>query len=424
MLRKRIGGRPLKLTLVALAALSDLALLLTAAGSALYAEYHFRAARDALAEDRIAEAQDHLRRCLAVRPRSGKILRLAARAERRAGNLDGAQAYLDRWEKIDGPSEALDLEQAMLFAQAGALDRANAALYLHRRMREQHPESALILEALARGYLRMYRTGEAGVCLDEWLKREPDSVSAWLLKGTARERLHDPHGAVACYRKVVRIAPDHFPARLRLARLLLEVGNTREAVRLLEKLRRERRGDPAVLVALAEGRLSLRETDAARRLLDRVLAGDPQYFAALLARGKVELRAGSPDRAESWLQKALALSPHQREANFLLCQCLQALPGREGEALKQQQKLKRLEDVLLRLDRIENRLLPARPHDADLHCELGVLFLEVGQEDAGRRWLVSALFEKPDHKPARAALAQFDEQHGRPGAAARTDEQP
>src|SRR5262249_52846507 len=138
--------------------------------------------------------------------------------------------------------------------------------------------------------------------------------------------------AIEDYERALELQPGRSAVRLRLAEILVASSRHAEAVPHLERLRDERPDDPDVLVALASCRVVQSRPDEARALLDRVLAGRPDHFGALLERGKGEMATGNFAEAERWLRKALDRSPLDPDARYQLYLCLQAQPGREGDA--------------------------------------------------------------------------------------------
>ena len=58
------------------------------------------------------------------------------------------------------------------------------------------------------------------------------------------------------------------------------------------------------------------------------------------------------------------------------------------------------------------------PHDPEPRREIGVLYLGLGEDDQGLRWLSSALEEDPRHGPTHAALADYFERVGKKDEAA------
>src|SRR4051812_20881341 len=88
----RLAWRRPRLSLLLLA-------LLLPAGGALgsgYLHHQWRAAQAALAADRPDEALGRLRLCLRVWPSSPEVHLLAARAARLSGDVDAAEAHLNR----------------------------------------------------------------------------------------------------------------------------------------------------------------------------------------------------------------------------------------------------------------------------------------------------------------------------------------
>src|SRR5262249_57769054 len=85
-----------------------------------------------------------------VWPDNPDVLLLNARAARRAGAYGEAERYLEKYRQARGLDDAGSFEELLLSAERGV----DQAAPLCRRLVEQdHHESALILEALTRGYL-------------------------------------------------------------------------------------------------------------------------------------------------------------------------------------------------------------------------------------------------------------------------------
>src|SRR5262249_9909490 len=184
-----------------------------------------------------------------------------------------------------------------------------------------------------------------------------------------------------------------------------------EAAPHLEHRRARRPGDPEVLVRLAFARNGLGDADGSLRLLDALLASHPDYPPALTARGQLALQAGQREDAERWLRRALELSPFDRQAHYLLFQCLQQ-QGKDEEAEQEQARLKRVEADIVRLIEISNKEMAPNPHDPALHHEVASLLMNMGHEELGVRWLHSALRQDPKYRPSHLALAEYYERTG------------
>jgi tetratricopeptide (TPR) repeat protein len=375
------------------------------AGPYLGAAYFCRAGRRALDGHRPGEARACFERCLRVWPRSAEVHLLASRAARLAGDYDAAEHHLAKCQLLEGsPSEASILEWALLRAENGELERVKQ--FLRGQVSRDPAHAGPILEALAAGYLRIYRFNDAMGCLAEALRLDPNDAHALYLRGRAWERVHAYVKAAEDYRRVLAQDPEDDDARLRLANSLLENGQPADAVGDLELLRRRRPDDPEVLVRLAFAWNAVGRLDDSVRLIDEVLARRPDFPAAISARGQLAFLAERPAEAEAWLWQAVAVNPYDRQAHYVLQQCLEQ-QGKAAEAEAEAERLKDVEETINRLIAISNHLLPKAPHDPALQYELGTILTKMGHAEVGAHWFASALEQDPDYGPAHEALAEY-----------------
>jgi tetratricopeptide (TPR) repeat protein len=380
-------------------------------GPQLWAWYHLRAGQSALEKYHSEEARGHLDACLRVWPDSAAARLLAARAARRLGDYDAAREHLNRCQDSRQPARPeVTLEGVLLRVAKGELG-ADVEEYLQSRVEKDPALAPLIWEAQAVGYARMYRILEAVNLLDHWLELQPDNVQAWYLRGELWSAAKVPQKAAEAYQRVLELDPERHDARWWLALCLMDVGRHSEALSHLEALRPRRPGDPELRVRLARCHNALGQMQQARQLLDEVLAEDPGNGLALRTRGEVEMMAGRLDRAEPSLREAARVQPYSYQTQYLLYQVLRQL-GKEKEAKEQLEVAQSLKDRTERLSELSTHKLPVRPHDPQLHYEMGTLLISLGQPDLGERWLLSALHENANFKPAHAALADLYEKRG------------
>jgi tetratricopeptide (TPR) repeat protein len=187
--------------------------------------------------------------------------------------------------------------------------------------------------------------------------------------------------------------------------LLSGLGRVREAIIHYQWLRQIQPRDARVVVGLCRCLADQQEWDEARRLLDELLASQPDNVPALVERGRLELRRGKADAALPLLRQATRQAAHDREAFWVLHLCL--------EMLDQQEEDRRCLDEVARIDGDRQRLshllsrIQEDGQDLSSRYEAGTLLLRTGREAEGVRMLSAILEQDPRHRPARTALAEY-----------------
>jgi tetratricopeptide (TPR) repeat protein len=379
------------------------------AGAWLWANHHFQAGRQALQRHRLTLAREHFRLCLKVLPNDAQVHLLAGRAARRALDFREARKHFKECERIGGQTPALALEEGLLRVQQGDVERSGPTWL--REVDKGHVEAPLILEALVEGYMQVHRLSDAIVCIERWEKLEQNNLYFYLLRASIREQIPNFEPAASDYRRVLELNPDYQPARLGLARMLLELHECAEALQQLEILRQLQPDNPTVLVLMARCYLDLAQPEKARQALDQALALDPKNQPALVISAKLALQEGAPEWAETLVRQALAIDPYERQANFLFEQCLRQT-GKIAQADEQLAKLKRLEADWNALHEITTIKMGAAPQDPELAYQAGVLLMRLGDESNAVQWLQRALQINPNHAPSHRALADYYERIG------------
>jgi tetratricopeptide (TPR) repeat protein len=380
------------------------------AGVYLWAAYHLRLARSAMERYHTGEALPHLQLAYSIRPRHPETLLLAARAARRSGSYEDASHWLDLYQEVRGPEdEDLVLERVLVRVERGEVDLMSK--YCLSLIERDHPSTPLILEALARGYLRAYQPRQAEKAIEEWLKRQPDNPGALLIQGQIYDLQTRQHDAIASYRRALTVDPQLDDARLRLASALMQLDLTTEAEDHLNYLNRRFPDNLMVQVYLARVQDRAGNPEEAEKLLGSILAHHPRFAPALTERGKLALRDGQPEQAEKWLREAAALEPGDYQAHYQLSLCLEK-NGKSEEAQKEQARLQQIEDDIRQIQEITMGRMETQPHDANLHYRVGMIALRAGSIEEGLRWLHSALKEDPNHQPTHKALMEHYQRLG------------
>ncbi len=360
-----------------------------------WAWYQLRSARSALERYHPEQAQTHLARCLRVWPHSLQAHLLASRAARQSGDTEEAERQIRACQRLlESTNAEVALEWALLQASSGNVREVED--FLQRAATEGTEASRLVWEAMAEGYIRLYRILDALACLDHWLAVDPDNSRALELRGLAYFRGKAAHKGSADLRRVIDRDPTRDAARWRLVLCLLEMGAYDEALTHLEYVQRQRPDDPEVLVRLARCHNMLDRGEQARQILDGVLEAHPEHMLALRMRGQFALTDREPQRAERWLRRAAAVSPNDYQTHWLLVQALH----QQKKTAEAQQELKLAESIKDRSERLgelRSRKMSEQPLDPALHCEMGIL-LDARRQQGSRRALAA------QRSPARCRL--------------------
>jgi tetratricopeptide (TPR) repeat protein len=374
----------------------------------IFAWWHLREAAEAYRQNDFGRARAQTALALTSRPTSPAAHLLAAQAARRSGDVEEAQRHLDECRRVDARSDELNVEQAMLYAQTGRL--AEAESVLAPLLEEEHPDRALIFEALAQGYRERDELEPAVACLNRWLRIEPGAVQALVWRGEALEQLAESDAALDDYHRAVELVPERADARLHLAQLLLRNQSFEEAVVQFERLNEQQPGDAAVAVGLAQCRRQQGRESEAWQLLEAVLLAFPRHPAALAELGKLKLYAGDIRGAEIALRQAFELLPFDREVNYNLGLCLE-LSGKHADAQKCQDRAQQIKKDVERLSQLMQQIR-RKPHDLVPRCEAGKIALRNGQEERAIKFFEGTLREDATYAPAHEALAEIFERRG------------
>lgn len=395
-------------------------LLLAVAGVGLWllsgrirAEYHQRRAAAALERQRYASALAEYRAALRFRPDDAALQLLAGRTARRAGELAAARDYLSRCRELQGGvSEEQQVEEYLLRAQSGELDEAHPFLLPY--LLQEGPLTPLVLEGLVRAYMGKYRVELAWNCLTRWLQLEPDNAEAYFRRGAWYAQHQNLDEAIADFRRALEIDPERIETRLALAEMYTARRNFAEIEEQFRLILKQSPGDSRAILGLAKVFLETGRQAEARRLFDELPESEHKQAEALRLLGQLERSEGHPEKAEAPLRAALALQPRHVPSWYQLMLCVRQL-GREDEARAIRARFEQIERYEKRLIEITTRDLNQAPRSADLHAELGEIYLHLGVTERGLHWLNAALRLDPDLRRAHEALRKHYESLGNEG---------
>ncbi len=222
------------------------------------------------------------------------------------------------------------------------------------------PDTPFILEAIIEGIAqgaapeqhfdltrpadaRLKEIAQTHQAVELWLRLRPgkaDQVQGMVWRGCASEAASDHAQAVADLHRALEIDPEHFQARLSLAFFMLQQ-NPKEAAIHLERLHRRDPGNQSLSFYLASVLRNLGEVDEARRLLEEMLASDPNQPSALAELGELDMDADHIESAERLLRRAQGLAPDDPGINLSLSRALNRA-GKTSEARYYEERFEQL----------------------------------------------------------------------------------
>ena len=268
------------------------------------------------------------------------------------------------------------------------------------------------------------------------LRLQPDVAETWNDLGTAHHALGRHGQAAQCYGQALKLDPRHAVAHSNLGSTLRTLGDIRGALRayrseLWLRVRgalarpnavRRNATDAPSLAAEAGRWLARGHTRMAAALAEWALQVDARSSAALSVRAEILRRAEDAEGAIDLLMQACAAAPADGALKLRLAQAYQAAERndlaerayREAMALGRREPaaVRGLASSVARCGRLDEALqivegIALRERDADTWAALARLRLDLGQRDAARSALDSALRVEPTSAPALAQLARL-----------------
>ena len=363
-------------------------------------------ARHALSSAKPAVAIQLLTRAVSFAPNSAEAHYLLAVAERRSGHLDRVAPALQRALELGWSKDDVERQSLLAIAQDGNMDAIDARLKVIMTQGVGDDAAEEIYEALAIGYLKMYRLKDAWQCLSSWSEWQPRAVFPKFWRADICRRTDNRSGEETEYRAILEIDPRHSESRRRLAEVLKDSNRVDEAKQEYERCLVEGTATPNVLIGLAECQRRLAQGQAAVPLLNRALALSPTVAerAAILSElGQIDADEGRSRAAIDHLEEAARLAPSQASIRYALSQAY----SQSGDPVRSLKFFEQSRQIRVRQDRVEEitRQLLKTPNDADLRYEAGKIMMDLGLQDEGADWLRTALKIQPDHQLAKEALA-------------------
>lgn len=304
-----------------------------------------------------------LSRAVAEAPNSSALLDSLAAAYTDIGATAEAARTLNRIVQFYEEWAAIAPERVQTWIDLGKvrtrLDQWDEAEKAYRRALHVAPDHAGAMLHLGAMLMTLGRLTEARPVLERVRQLDPANPMAHLNAARVHLRLGECDDAVTAARAAVQIAPELTDAHQVLGTALVEAGQPAEAVTTLRAALAQRPDSTSLLLNLAKAEGALGHSDAARSLIERVLARDPENPAA---RALLDAGSGDADLVKILLQRAWSADTIHAytEARRHYEEVLERSPG-HAFALSR----------LVTIDGIEGRLTEAEAYHREMVESLG-----------------------------------------------------
>jgi tetratricopeptide (TPR) repeat protein len=379
-----------------------------------------------------------------IASREARIVRLAL--ER--GRIDLATASVQRWLKSDPDSadahyfkariawigqDLPTVDQELALAEKLGYSWHQLArprgLLLARGSRKSEAEAMLrwqfdnssepdseVAEALARLYLGTYRLAEAAAVLDRWMRQAPEDARPHLLQADIDLRNHAaPEVLIGRYQEALKRDSTLDQARLGLADQLGASLRHAEAVSHYDAYLARKPDDPLGYLRAGQNALEFGDPRAAQSLLDRALELAPHDSEVLAAKATLELRGGRIEKALKFFEQAIKADPFDHWNHYQRMLILARL-GKKAEAEEERQIVERLKREQTRFGEISDGLL-RNPLDLGLRSEAAQWLMAHGHDEEAVDWANLVLQSDPSDPAMNRLLAEHYRKKGMPGLA-------
>jgi len=342
-------------------------------------------------------------------PDRAELLFLLGRALRRNGELKPAFAMFRQAQTAGWPAREVEEQVQLGMFQGGRFDQPGPTLDQLIARNNSDPFAYELYEALSKGYLHAYRFVEAQRSLDFWIEWRPQDAEPRIWRAGIWEKMDKWEQAVEEYQGILKHNPDHYEARLSIARVQMSHLNSVDAARDgFEECLRRRPNDIGAILGLAECERRLADPDAAEarlRALELRPLSDDQKTGVWMQLGQILMERRELPEAIALLRKVVDAEPHNSAAMYTLG-LAHASAGQQAEAEQWFQASKKLDEQFTRLTDI-TIILASQPNQPDLRWEAGQILMDQGLHREGADWMATALMFDPDHLKTHRSLARY-----------------
>ncbi len=360
-------------------------------------------ARQSLSDRDLEGAQWWLDVALTLSPNNVESLFLKSRVLRRQDDIEGAAKLLDQAEEMGASAELLSLERWLLQTRAGEV--AATEVQLTQLLAKFPWEGEEICAAYVRGAMHQHDYNLSYQALEKWLQLAPDDPTPYMLRGTMWSKAHRSRDAEKDFRRVLEMDPNQYQAAMALGDLFLRENRPADAHEQYIYAARDESQRALVKIRQARCLRELGKLDAAREQLTEFADQESPPVEAELELARIALESAEFEQALARLEPLAQRAPKNFEVQYAL--------GRALRGIGQTEKAKRIFDSVAifkgKLTRASNLIANVlkSPDDLASRHEIGLIYLNYGDEQDGLSWLESVLLLDPNHAATLCVLAEY-----------------
>jgi len=224
----------------------------------------------------------------------------------------------------------------------------------------------------------------------EMTKQAPDYLPGWVLLAELASKDKKYDEALSLLENIFGRDPEYVDGRRLQSEVLLDKGETKKAVQVLEQLDKTYAGVPLIEYQLARAYLKNNNVSQAKRVLEQAVSSNPGYLDAVLLLAETNIQTGHSESAIEPLARVLRTNPEQRRAALLLATAYGVLD--------------RSDDAVAVLQEQANRA----PKDPQPYAALGLTYLRAKRYDEARQEFEKAAQLDPNNVALVAQLLELD----------------
>jgi len=255
-------------------------------GSYFATTYPIKEAKASLLDHKLEIAQEWITYAQKIPfVKKSEIHFLTARLERRKGNYRQMSKYLELAQNAGYDPEIIARERILASAQSADLDKARP--HLAKLLEDPRGDEREICEAYVIGFIQFQLNESAIELVRAWQQDFPADARPHYLEGVIYKSMSINKQAEQCFLNALKVDPKYYAAAMEIADVLLELKNTKRALKYLKLAE----GDPFLLidsyVAQAHCYRMLGQADKAEKILRIVLQKNPSHYAASNELGRI-----------------------------------------------------------------------------------------------------------------------------------------